>query len=377
MTLRRSTVVASALAVLVVVVLVWLLRPSGSGVPLDPRGTGPTGTAAMLRLVEDLGATVTVGSRAPTEARGETIVVLADRFDDATRDAITARVRAGARLVLFDPGSPLNPVPVTDQVVTDTFGVLGREPACPLLDGVADRVESSRWAVFGDTPAVTARCFPVGDGEGLVVATLGDGEVAVTGAVDALVNRSLGDADHARLAAALLAPAGDGDVTVVWDAEVGGDTALLDLLPGGTRRALWLLAGAAAVYAIHRARRLGPPVVERLPVRVPASELALAIGDLLGRHDHRDAAAQRLRRDLRVEVARALHVPPDTPPDVLAELLADRLGPDLDAAGLRAALLDGPVPDDEALVRVSASLARLRDRVRRPTGSRGGGPPPQ
>ena len=65
--------------------------------------------------------------------------------------------------------------------------------------------------------------------------------------------------------------------------------------------------------------RLGPPVAERLPVRVPASELALAIGDLLGRHGHRDAAAARLRADLRVEVARALHVPVDTPPDVLVD----------------------------------------------------------
>ena len=140
---------------------------------------------------------------------------------------------------------------------------------------------------------------------------------------------------------------------------------------------MWLLAAAAAVYAVHRARRLGPPVAERLPVRVPASELALAIGDLLGRHDHRDAAAARLREDLRVEVAAALHVPTDTPPDVLVELLADRVGDDLDVGGVRAALLDAPVPDDDALVRVASSLARLRDRLRRPRGSGGDPGPPQ
>jgi hypothetical protein len=101
-------------------------------------------------------------------------------------------------------------------------------------------------------------------------------------------------------------------------------------------------------------------------VRVPASELALAIGDLLGRHGHRRDAADRLRGDLRREVARALHVPADTPPDVLVELLAERVPGDLDADGLRAALLDGPVPDDDALVAVAASLARVRARVRTP-----------
>lgn len=375
---RRGTLVAAGLALLVVVVLVWLVRPTGEGVPLDPRGTGPTGTAAMFRLAEQLGAQVTVASGAPDEGPPGTIVVLADRLDEPTREQVRERVRAGARLVLLDPASPLNPVPVQGQLVTDTFGVLGREPGCALLQGYADRVESARWVVLGAPHDATARCFPVGDGDGLVAAPLGEGEVVVTGAVDALVNRELGEADHAQLATALLAPEGGGRVTVVWDAEVGGDTPLLSLLPDGAAEALWLLGAGAVVLALSRARRHGPPVAERLPVRVPASELALAIGDLLGRGGHRDAAAARLRQDLRVEVAHALHLPPDTPPDVLVELLSERLqADDLDPAGLRAALLDGPVADDEALVAVASALARVRSRVRRPARSAGGAGHPQ
>ena len=375
---RRGTVVAAGLAVLVVVALVWLVRPSGDGVPLDPRGTGPTGTAAMLRLADELGADVAVGGAPAEGAPGQTIVVLVDRLDDATRDQVAAEVRGGARLVLFDPGSPLNPVPITGELFTDTLGVLGREPACDLLAGVADRVESARWVVLDPPADATATCFPVGDGNGLVSVPMGRGEVVVTGAVDALVNRQLGEADHAQLAAALLAPDGTGQVTVVWDASVGGDTPLLSLLPDGVVQALWLLAAAAAVLALARARRHGPPVAERLPVRVPASELALAIGDLLGRGGHRDAAVRRLREDLRVEVARALHVPADTPPDVLVELLVDRLVDDaLDPEGVRTALLDGPVPDDAALVAVTAALARVRARVRRPAGSAGRAGTPQ
>lgn len=360
---RRSTAVAVALGLVVLVVAVWLVRPTGDGVPLDPRGTGPTGTAAALRTVERLGADVTV-TDAPDGARPDVLVVLVDRLDDDGRAEVESQVRAGARLVLFDPGSRLNPVPVAEQIVTDTFGVLGREPACELLDGVADRVESARWTVLAPGPGATASCFPVGAGDGLVVQPLGDGEVVVTGAVDALVNRTVGDADHARLAAALLAPDGDGEIVVLWDVTVGGDTPLLSLLPDGTVATLWLLGLAAVLYALSRARRLGPPVTESLPVRVPASELALAIGDLLGRHGHRDAAAARLRADLRREVTQALRVPADTPPDVLVELLSDRLDDaTLDPAGLQAALLDAPVPDDAALVGLAATLSRVRGRI--------------
>lgn len=368
---RRGTVVAVAVAVALLAVAVWLTRPVGDGVALDPRGTDARGTAAMFRVVEQVGADVTIAADPPAGA-DQTIVVLADRLDDQRREQVRERVRDGARLVLFDPLSPLNPAQVEGRLATDVLGVLGEAPRCDVLDGVVDRVESARWALL-TSPEATARCFPFGDGYGLVATPLGDGEVVVTGAVDALVNRELGDADHGRLAVALLAPSGSGQVTVLWDTEIGGgDVALLDLVPGGVKVAFWVLVGAVVLYALARARRLGRPVPERLPVRVPASELALSIGDLLGRGGHREAAAARLRADLRREVAVALHVPSDTPPDVLVELLAERAGDRLDGEGLRLALLDGPVPDDRALVAVTAALARVRDHLHAaPAGSAG------
>lgn len=373
MTRRRSTVVAVVIGLLVMAGLVWLLRPTPSGTPLDPRGTDATGTAAMVRLVERLGATVEVTDAVP-DGTDQVLVVLVDRLDDGQREAVRERVEEGARLVLLDPGSPLSPVEPSGQLVTDLFGAVGESPHCPLLDGYVDRVESARWTVFEPTGATTERCFPVEGGFGLLVQPQGDGEVVVTGIADALVNREIGQAHHARLAAALLQPDEVGRVTVVWDATVGGDTALLDLVPGSLRTAFWVLVVGVLLYVLARARRLGRPVAEQLPVRVPASELALSIGELLSRHEHRDAAAARLRADLRQEVAAALHVPRDTPPDVLVELLAERAGDDLDRAGLHTALVDGPVADDEALVAVTAALARVRRRLRAPAGAGGGRP---
>lgn len=366
MTARRSTILAILAAALLLAGVVWLARPTGEGVALDPRGTGARGTAAMFRVLEQVGADVEVTAELPS-GTDQTIVVLADRLDDAQRDQVRERVRDGARLVLFDPLSPLNPAEMQGVLATDILGVLGEAPRCDLLDGVADRVESARWAVLA-APDATARCFPVGEGHGLVAVPMGEGEVVVTGAVDALVNRELDDADHGQLAVALMAPSGTGQVTVLWDARIGGgEVALLDLVPDSAKRAFWVLVAAAVLYALVRARRLGRPVAERLPVRVPASELALAIGDLLGHGGHRDAAAGRLRADLRREVALALHLPVDTPPDVLVEVLAERAGDGLDREGLRVALLDGPVPDDQSLVAVTAALARVRAQVRAPS----------
>lgn len=373
MTRRRSTVVAVAVGVLVLAGLVWLLRPTTSGTPLDPRGTDAVGTAAMVRLAERLGATVEVTDAVP-DGSDQVLVVLVDRLDDDQRDAVRQRVEDGARLVLLDPRSPLSPVEPSGLLVTDLVGAVGESPNCPLLDGYIDRVESARWTVLEPTSATTDRCFPVEGGFGLLVQSQGDGEVVVTGVADALVNREIGQAHHARLAAALLQPDEVGRVTVVWDATVGGDTELLDLVPGSLRTAFWVLVVGLVLYALARARRLGRPVAEELPVRVPASELALSIGELLARHGHRDAAAARLRADLRQEVATALHVPRDTPPDVLAELLAERAGDDLDRAGVHTALVDAPVPDDEALVAVTAALARVRRRLRATAGA-GAGPP--
>lgn len=374
MTRRRSTVVAVAVGVLVLAGLVWLLRPTPSGTPLDPRGTDAVGTAAMVRLVERLGATVEVTDTVP-DGPDQVLVVLVDRLDDGQREAVRQRVEDGARLVLLDPRSPLSPVEPSGLLVTDLVGAVGEAPNCPLLDGYVDRVESARWTVFEPTTATSARCFPVEGGFGLLVQPQGDGEVVVTGVADALVNREIGQAHHARLAAALLQPDEVGRVTVVWDATVGGgDTELLDLVPGSLRTAFWVLVVGLVLYALARARRLGRPVAEELPVRVPASELALSIGELLARHGHRDAAAARLRADLRQEVATALHVPRDTPPDVLAELLAERAGDDLDRAGLHTALVDAPVPDDESLVAVTAALARVRRRLRATAGAGAGRP---
>lgn len=353
-------------------VLVWLAWPADSGIPLDPRSTGATGTAGILAALEDLGADVSITGRAP-ETTGPVVVVFDDHLTDQQRFELSDWVERGGRLVLFDPVSPLNPVSDYERFLTDQFGAIDVPPGCELLDEYVPEVRSEGWLIMQPTAGTTESCFVVGDGYGLLVEEVGEGQIVITGVTDALLNVNIRDRGHARLAAALFTPEGaDGVVEVLWDdpdgpRTIGGDVALLDLAPTGARAAGGLLIAAALVYALSRARRHGQPVEEELAVRVPGSELALAIGDLLQRHGQVDAAARRLRADARAEAARALALPADVPPDVLVEVLAARYA---DLEGAAVTLLDRPVDDDEELQQVAAAIARLRRRLlgRPPTG---------
>ena len=51
----------------------------------------------------------------------------------------------------------------------------------------------------------------------------------------------------------------------------------------GVRGSLWQLALGFLVFALWKARRLGRPVAEPQPVELAASELTVAVGNLLQR----------------------------------------------------------------------------------------------
>jgi hypothetical protein len=275
--MTRRNVGSWILGIALLAAVLAVTAPSGDDAPLDPRSRGPRGAAAVLAVLQELGADVRISGEVPADTAGVTVLVLQDRLTPEIQQALGEWVLAGGRLVLTDPMSPLNPVPVTEQLITDMFGAIGRAPRCDLLDGFVENVESARWMVL-DVPPEAAACFPVGTGHGLVVMPAGAGEIAVTGVADAFTNANLGRASHGRLAAGLLAPDGQGEVVVLWDAALGGgDTPLLSLLPAGVVTAAWVLGAAVVVFALARARRVGQPVHERMPVRVPGSELVVAL----------------------------------------------------------------------------------------------------
>ena len=348
------------LLLLAALVVAGLVLPGGddSGAPLDPRSTGALGTKALVDVLDRLGAEVTVTTQV---GDADTVLLLQDLVTEQQREALRGWVRDGGRLVVADPASPFAPE------VAGVTGIGPLDPSiaadCPLpaLADV-DRVAVGGGLVYETDGAAGAACFRRNEGAWLVVRPLGDGVVMSLGGPVAFTNGQFGDLDNARLAVALLAPTADERVAVIEPAPVGeGQQGLLDLVDPRVWWALGQLAVGFVLYAWYRARRLGPPVSEPLPVAVPGSEFTLAVGRLWQERRDTGRAADQLRQRLAHELARRTGLGPSASPDQVAAAVrsgAVRGGDDL------ASVLEAPDPGTEgALVDYARRVERARATV--------------
>lgn len=369
--LRRALPLAALFVLLVVGLL--LIGPAGrGGPPLDPGSTAPDGTKALVDVLGELGAAVTVTSEPPGEA-ATAALLLRDRLDPPARARLDDWVRAGGTLVVADHTSGLAPEIAGPAQVGLVDTTIGRACGLPALAVVA-RVASAGGVVYETPPGATG-CFPRGDGHWLVASPQGAGAVVALGGPGALVNARLGAADNALLAAALLAPGPDARVTVLRPALPGeGDATLTDLIPWRVKLAVAQLGVAFALVVAWRARRLGRPVVEPQPVAVPSSELVVAVANLLQQRRARAQAARLLRENLHRELAERLGLPARTPPPALAQAGAARTGV---SAERILEVLTGPHPPDETrLVALAQQVEDLRRLVGVAPGQTMGGEPP-
>jgi hypothetical protein len=332
-------------------------RPRSDGPPLDPSSSGKLGTRALVLLLEDLGADVTVRAGAPSAA-DDVVLVLSDDLDEGQRSAVRRRVVAGGRLVVADPSSPLQPFARGDALGP---GTLRRRCAVPALADV-ETVDPVGGVGF-DVPATGTPCFPSPGGAFVAVADVGRGTVVGIGGAGALTNSSLGEVDNAVLAGALLAPREGTHVAVLRPAAIGGGgRSLNDLVAPGVKGALVQLGVAFLLYALWRARRLGAPVLEPQPVPLAASELVVAVGQLLQRAGRRDQAGALLRADLRRRLAERLGLPLDAPAEAVATAASARTGVPVER--LRAALAPAHLARDDELIALSAEVAAVEEVVR-------------
>jgi hypothetical protein len=149
---------------------------------------------------------------------------------------------------------------------------------------------------------------------------------------------------------------------VVWlvpgpGATAGASRSVWQLFPSSVPRVVLALGVVAVLLVLWRSRRLGPVITEPLPVLVRAAELVEGHGRLYRRAGARDQAAAALRAGSKVRLAAHLGLPPAGAPDTLAEAVGARAGWEPNRV---AALLGGPVPDDDAtLVRLADDLDLL------------------
>lgn len=350
----------AVLAVAVLAIALIAGRPDVPGQALDPRSSDPGGTRALVLLLDELGAEVDLTRSAP-EDDIDVALVLQDVLDETTRRRLTGWVDDGGTLVVSDPSSSLAPAPIADAGSPRGLEV-GRACAIEALQDV-DEVAPSEGVLF-EVEGGVAGCFEEDDQAFVVLDERGAGNVVGVGGSTVFTNQDIGDADNAVLASSLLVPRPGVTVAIVEPAVIGGgEDGLGDLIADNVRSGLWQLVVAFCVYALWRVRRLGPPVAETQPVELAASELVVAVGNLLQQARRRDQAAALLRDDVRRRLAARLGLGAATPAREVAEVAAARSGVPVERVW--SVLGPSPLRGDEDLVALAGASESLRQDVAR------------
>jgi len=331
--------------------------------PLDPRDASPVGSRALSELLQQRGVSVTGTSSLDTDLSDATVFVPDPR--SLTRAELALLEESDADIVVVAPGGRELAALAVDARPTEAVEAHTVQPHCGLP--VATTAGSIRFGgptYVPDEPLQS--CYPTGAGAGLLADAQVDHAIVVVGSAGLWTNNHLDDEGDAALALGLLSR----HPHVVWllpklatqspaDRQHKG---LLELLPA---RLLWSLLQLFVVViaiALWRGRRLGPVVVEPLPVIVPSAETVRGRARLLRAARARDAAADELRTATIRRLGDVLGLGPDAPEAAIVEAVAlriDRSGGDVES------LLYGAEPrDDAALVALASALEDLESKVR-------------
>jgi hypothetical protein len=355
-------------AVLVVIglVLVTILAAIGKAsnqVPLDPRNTTPNGTHALAALLGDRGITVTIATEVSQLDSSSNATIVVARPAELPDRALRAIAATSATVLLVDPlqtalsAFDINASP-DDQTLGSTL-----EPNCRLA---AATVAGSAF-ISGDlytVPRDATGCYPQGEDAALIDTTRADGARTIAiGSAVTVTNAQLATAGDAALALGLL------DTPLVqWvpgNLNAGppppSQRGLVNLLPSRLLWATLQLFIALVVLALWRARRLGRPVVEPLPVVVRAAETVEGRARLLHAAHARGTAARSLRLAAVRRLSHLLRLGPDEDPASVAALVAERTHQP--AAEVTTLLYGGEPADDASLVRLAQQLPRLETSI--------------
>ncbi|GGT03136.1 DUF4350 domain-containing protein [Nonomuraea spiralis] len=370
----RSTWRASRVIVLLGLVIVLLavagvlLSPQrGPSRYLDPADTSLAGSKALAELLRARGVQVdrvdSVEAAAGKAASGDRLLLITDMtYADEHRLAQVP----GDRLIVGDlPG--LNVLAPEARTRREPSRVRSRDPLCGLP--AATRAGSAYvGGLVLNGPQGAAACYPAGEGYSLVsYRTAAGATTTVVGDGEFMTNLRLPEDGNAALALNLI---GTGR-PVTWlvrpetppplDLPGSEGKSMYDLMPDSVPWAILMACLTVALVAFWRGRRLGPVVIEKLPVVVRAAETVEGRGRLYRARRARQRAADSLRAGTIDRLTPRLGLAQGAGPHELVAALAARIADD--PQGIGAALYGPPPADDAGLVALAGYLDSIERQV--------------
>lgn len=339
---------------------------------LDPTSTTASGSAALVRVLEQRGTAVSVTDTVDGVGGIDGGTVFIDDADGALDPAVAERIARTARhvVVVGTSGAGLEALGLR---VDPAVQVDGDATVSTASCGIPAAASAARVTTAGSGYTVhddaAERCAPTGEGGsrvwGLVRTATPGGDVTLLGTTSAFRNDTIATAGNAALALGLLGA----DERLVWYTPAVGtpDAAptLGELAPPWVPSALALLALVAVAAGVWRGRRLGPLVVERLPVVVRAAETTEGRARMYARTRDRTHALDTLRVAAVRRIGRMLGLPRSAHVDEVVRTAAQATG--IPHTRVGAVLVGGTTDDDRALVDGTAALDDLERAVRRAT----------
>ncbi len=370
-TLRRSArralfwIVVGVVVLLIVILLVALGRRADAGVPLAADNPAPNGAMAVAEVLRQQGVDVVeTSSLAETEEAlsgraGDTTVLLWDAdllLDSDQRDRL---------LLATDDLVVLEPVFLEREDLAPGLALAGSldgefEAGCDLAAAEKAGSVNSAGSAYRivDAPQATG-CFAEDDRFGLVHTGDAGGTVTVLGLTEVLMNGEIVQEGNAALALNLLGK----HETLIW--YLPGADDLSDQVPPtiGELTPPWVTPLAVMLFLVAfgailwRSRRVGPLVVENMPVVVRASETMEGRARLYERSDSRLHALDALRIGTVSRLSSTCGLPRTATVAEVVDAVAALTG--RDRAAVADVLIDHAPSSDAELVHLSDELLRL------------------
>ena len=381
--LRRSLLWVACVVFLIVIALVTLTlgKSSASGTEFAAANAGPSGSAALARVLADRGVVVTDAASFTSARRSlisvhPTTLFLIDSHGYLSKSRLEKLSALATNTVLLSPNY--------DQLrwLVPSVRQAGFVPAKPLkadcslpaavkARSVSGAGEGYRVIGIGEG---TITCFAsdkisTGSGTGSTYSVVqlhnGPRSLTIVGTSAAFTNEYILKEGNASLALNLLGahPHLTWYLPTIADAEAAGERSIAALTPTWVSSVLLLSLLTAGVAAFWRGRRFGPLVVENLPVIVRSNETMQGRARLYQRSGARLRALDALRIGALSRLAFQCGLP--TLATVDEVILAVAQATASDPRSVRTLLVEAVPRSDRALVRLSDELAQLERNVGR------------